>query len=246
MVRTPHRCEKSGVRKGTWTPEEDTKLIAHLTRFGHPTNWRQLPRAAGLARCGKSCRLRWMNYLRPDVKRGNYTQEEDDTIVKLHNQFGNRWSMIASHLHGRSDNEIKNRWHSQLKKRFQHTSASNSNNHNALIESTEEDIVNNNHNNNATTNEYPYSNLHNTTSPASSQSDTYDNFSPLSDFFYTPAVDLAAPFGNNSVLAIDNDDHYANFLDNMVHSNIVPIGADYVWTQQDYSSPIYEVQLWGL
>ncbi|XP_057752155.1 transcription factor MYB13-like isoform X2 [Arachis stenosperma] len=217
MVRTPHRCEKSGVRKGTWTPEEDTKLIAHLTTFGHPTNWRQLPTAAGLARCGKSCRLRWMNYLRPDVKRGNYTQEEDDTIIKLHNQFGNRWSMIASHLHGRSDNEIKNRWHSQLKKRFQHTSASNSNNHNALVESTEEEIVNNNNNNNnnnATINEYPYSNLLNT-SPASSQSDTYDDFSPLSDFFYTPAVDLAAPF-------------------------------DCVWTQQDYSSPIYEVQLWGL
>ncbi|KAK6919468.1 SANT/Myb domain [Dillenia turbinata] len=78
MVRTP--CEKNGVRKGSWTPEEDAKLIAYINRYGH-WNWRQLPRFAGLKRCGKSCRLRWMNYLKPDIKRGNYTMQEEEIII---------------------------------------------------------------------------------------------------------------------------------------------------------------------
>ncbi|XP_061346726.1 transcription factor MYB14-like [Gastrolobium bilobum] len=116
MVRTPS-CEKSELKKGTWTPEEDRKLMAYITRYGC-WNWRQLPRFAGLARCGKSCRLRWMNYLRPNIKRGNYTREEEDTIIRLHEKLGNRWSIIASHLPGRTDNEIKNHWHTNLKKRF--------------------------------------------------------------------------------------------------------------------------------
>ncbi|OMO92601.1 hypothetical protein CCACVL1_06798 [Corchorus capsularis] len=121
MVRTPS-CDKSGLRKGTWTPEEDRKLIAYVTRYGC-WNWRQLPRFAGLARCGKSCRLRWMNYLRPNLKRGNYTKEEEETIVRLHEELGNRWSAIAAQLPGRTDNEIKNHWHTTLKKRFNHKSS---------------------------------------------------------------------------------------------------------------------------
>ncbi|CAN0896925.1 Transcription factor MYB41 [Linum grandiflorum] len=115
MVRTPS-CDENGMRKGTWTSEEDRKLIAYITRYGC-WNWRQLPKFAGLKRCGKSCRLRWMNYLRPDLKRGNYSLEEEETIIRLHAALGNRWSVIATHLHGRSDNEIKNHWHSSLKKR---------------------------------------------------------------------------------------------------------------------------------
>ncbi|CAI9784042.1 unnamed protein product [Fraxinus pennsylvanica] len=73
-------------------------------------------RGGGLLRCGKSCRLRWINYLRPDVKRGNFTPEEEETIIKLHNSFGNKWSKIASHLPGRTDNEINNVWNTHLKK----------------------------------------------------------------------------------------------------------------------------------
>ncbi|XP_009624516.1 transcription factor MYB15-like [Nicotiana tomentosiformis] len=118
MVRTPS-YDENGKKKGTWTPEEDRKLAAYVTKYGC-WNWRQLPKYAGLARCGKSCRLRWMNYLRPNIKRGNYTKEEDDIILKLHAQLGNRWSIIAGHLPGRSDNEIKNHWHTSLKKRANH------------------------------------------------------------------------------------------------------------------------------
>ncbi|BAT92228.1 hypothetical protein LR48_Vigan05g154800 [Vigna angularis] len=120
MVRTPC-CDKNGLKKGSWTQEEDKKLIAYVTRYGH-WNWRLLPKYAGLARCGKSCRLRWLNYLRPDVKRGNFSDEEEETIVRLHGKLGNRWSTIAAELPGRTDNEIKNHWHTVLKKRFQQNS----------------------------------------------------------------------------------------------------------------------------
>ncbi|KAJ8422395.1 hypothetical protein Cgig2_017683 [Carnegiea gigantea] len=110
-------CDTSKVKKGPWSPEEDLKLISHIQKFGYP-NWRALPPRAGLLRCGKSCRLRWINYLRPDVKRGNITLEEEEMIINLHKEYGNKWSKIASHLPGRTDNEIKNVWNTYLKKRL--------------------------------------------------------------------------------------------------------------------------------
>ncbi|KAE8722960.1 synthase I [Hibiscus syriacus] len=88
MVRAPC-CEKMGLKKGPWTPKEDQILVNYIQLHGH-CNWRALPKQAGLLRCGKSCRLRWTNYLRPDIKRGNFTREEEDTIINLHDLPGNK------------------------------------------------------------------------------------------------------------------------------------------------------------
>ncbi|KAJ4915954.1 myb-related protein Zm1-like [Raphanus sativus] len=110
-------CDKTKVKRGPWSYDEDLKLISFINKYGHE-NWRSLPQQAGLMRCGKSCRLRWINYLRPDVKRGNFSVEEEETIIKLHQSIGSKWSKIASKLPGRTDNEIKNVWHTHLKKKM--------------------------------------------------------------------------------------------------------------------------------
>ncbi|XP_062220343.1 transcription factor MYB93-like [Phragmites australis] len=116
MGRSPC-CDEKGLKKGPWTPEEDQKLTEYIQKHGYGS-WRALPKLAGLNRCGKSCRLRWTNYLRPDIKRGKFTQEEEQTILRLHSVLGNKWSAIAKHLPGRTDNEIKNFWNTHLKKKL--------------------------------------------------------------------------------------------------------------------------------
>ncbi|KAF7849935.1 hypothetical protein BT93_L0107 [Corymbia citriodora subsp. variegata] len=111
-------CEKKGtMNKGAWTKQEDQKLIDYIHKHGEGC-WRSLPQAAGLLRCGKSCRLRWVNYLRPDLKRGNFGEDEEDLIIKLHALLGNRWSLIAGRLPGRTDNEVKNYWNTHLRRKL--------------------------------------------------------------------------------------------------------------------------------
>ncbi|KAL5098674.1 hypothetical protein RYX36_003001 [Vicia faba] len=116
MMRTPSNDE-SGIKKGPWSPEEDKILVDYIQKHGHGS-WRALPKLAGLNRCGKSCRLRWNNYLRPDIRRGKFSDEEESLIINLHSVLGNKWAAIATHLPGRTDNEIKNFWNTHLKKKL--------------------------------------------------------------------------------------------------------------------------------
>ncbi|XP_059642948.1 MYB-like transcription factor ODO1 [Cornus florida] len=110
-------CDKLGVKKGPWTAEEDKKLISFILTNGQCC-WRAVPKLAGLRRCGKSCRLRWTNYLRPDLKRGLLSEAEEQLVIDLHARLGNRWSKIAARLPGRTDNEIKNHWNTHIKKKL--------------------------------------------------------------------------------------------------------------------------------
>ncbi|RCV21875.1 hypothetical protein SEVIR_4G142300v4 [Setaria viridis] len=113
----PPCCDKANVKKGPWTPEEDAKLLAYTSTHG-TGNWTNVPQRAGLKRCGKSCRLRYTNYLRPNLKHENFTQEEEDLIVTLHAMLGSRWSLIANQLPGRTDNDVKNYWNTKLSKKL--------------------------------------------------------------------------------------------------------------------------------
>ncbi|XP_073311298.1 uncharacterized protein [Primulina huaijiensis] len=117
MTTNHNCCDKQNVKKGLWSPEEDEKLVNFINKYGHGC-WSTMPRYAGLQRCGKSCRLRWINYLRPDLKRGTFTPQEAALVIECHKLVGNKWSHISHLLPGRTDNEIKNFWNSGLKKKI--------------------------------------------------------------------------------------------------------------------------------
>ncbi|KAK3436193.1 transcription factor MYB1 [Eucalyptus grandis] len=124
MGRSPC-CSKEGLNRGAWTAQEDRILTNYIKAHGEG-RWRNLPKKAGLQRCGKSCRLRWLNYLRPDIKRGNISPDEEELIIRLHKLLGNRWSLIAGRLPGRTDNEIKNYWNTNLGRKVQSNTPTNS------------------------------------------------------------------------------------------------------------------------
>ncbi|XVE96604.1 hypothetical protein REPUB_Repub02eG0237300 [Reevesia pubescens] len=117
MGRAPC-CDKANVKKGPWSPEEDAKLKEYIEKHGTGGNWISFPQKAGLRRCGKSCRLRWLNYLRPNIKHGEFSDDEDRIICTLFASIGSRWSIIAAQLPGRTDNDIKNYWNTKLKKKL--------------------------------------------------------------------------------------------------------------------------------
>ncbi|MQL84499.1 hypothetical protein Taro_017000 [Colocasia esculenta] len=117
MGRAPC-CDRENVKRGPWSPEEDSTLKSYVAKHGTGGNWIALPQKAGLRRCGKSCRLRWLNYLRPGIKHGGFTEQEDNVICSLYKSIGSRWSVIASHLPGRTDNDVKNYWNTKLKKKL--------------------------------------------------------------------------------------------------------------------------------
>ncbi|CAL5419875.1 unnamed protein product [Camellia sinensis] len=145
MGRAPC-CDKASVKRGPWSPEEDAKLKEYIEKNGTGGNWITLPQKAGLRRCGKSCRLRWLNYLRPNIKHGEFSDVEDRIICSLFASIGSRWSIIAAQLPGRTDNDIKNYWNTKLKKKLvgmlssSHTSSlaskCSNNNNNAYYTST--------------------------------------------------------------------------------------------------------------
>ncbi|XP_010260061.1 PREDICTED: transcription factor MYB59-like isoform X2 [Nelumbo nucifera] len=106
------------IRKGPWTEQEDLQLVCFVGLFGE-RRWDFIAKVSGLNRTGKSCRLRWVNYLHPGLKRGRMTPQEEQLVLELHSRWGNRWSRIARKLPGRTDNEIKNYWRTHMRKKAQ-------------------------------------------------------------------------------------------------------------------------------
>ncbi|TYI85812.1 hypothetical protein E1A91_D04G022300v1 [Gossypium mustelinum] len=104
------------LKKGPWTSAEDAILIDYVKKHGEG-NWNAVQKHSGLFRCGKSCRLRWANHLRPNLKKGAFTREEEHLIIELHSKMGNKWARMAANLPGRTDNEIKNYWNTRIKRR---------------------------------------------------------------------------------------------------------------------------------
>ncbi|QCE09376.1 transcription factor RAX2-like [Vigna unguiculata] len=163
MGRAPC-CDKANVKRGPWSPEEDSKLKEYIEKHGTGGNWIALPQKAGLRRCGKSCRLRWLNYLRPNIKHGEFSDEEDRIICSLYANIGSRWSIIAAQLPGRTDNDIKNYWNTKLKRKLM-----------GLLPASHQRIA-----------PYQHSSSQNPPSPFSSQTSIYRDYCNNSPY-YIPA-----------------------------------------------------------
>uniref|UniRef100_A0A0E0IUR8 Uncharacterized protein n=1 Tax=Oryza nivara TaxID=4536 RepID=A0A0E0IUR8_ORYNI len=114
------------MKKGKWSKEEDDLIKNHMEKYGIGRSWQALSDALGLQRCGRSCRSRWLNYLRPGLKHGDFSPAEERIICKMYSKKGSSWSAIAAQLPGRTDLAVKNYWNSTLKKRFPAAAAARS------------------------------------------------------------------------------------------------------------------------
>ncbi|EFJ15227.1 hypothetical protein SELMODRAFT_116971 [Selaginella moellendorffii] len=104
------------LRKGPWMPEEDEILVEYVRQYG-PRDWSSIRSKGLLPRTGKSCRLRWVNKLKPDLKSGcKFSPEEEKLVVEMQSKLGNKWAKIASCLPGRTDNDVKNFWSTRQKR----------------------------------------------------------------------------------------------------------------------------------
>ncbi|XP_068652741.1 transcription factor MYB14-like [Aristolochia californica] len=255
MVRLPC-CEKFGLRKGAWTPEEDQILKTFVLRYGHG-NWRTLPKRAGLARCGKSCRFRWTNYLNPTVRRGNYTKEEEETIIKLHAKLGNRWSEIATKLPGRTDNEIKNVWHTHLKKRRKH-SATSEDSKGPSAETPTINASNLGESQNSTLNPDVHSDKGlETSGDNSSQEESDGDFFSISSNWYLEENSNIDVYDFNKYHDLSENIMPECFFDNLWSDGLLMLAGepqleiphvqsahgDYLWAHETYSN--YGIDIWG-
>ncbi|XP_010539304.1 PREDICTED: transcription factor MYB29-like [Tarenaya hassleriana] len=169
------------LKKGPWTAAEDETLAAYVREQGEG-NWNAVQKNTGLARCGKSCRLRWANHLRPNLKKGAFSAEEERLIIQLHAQLGNKWARMAAQLPGRTDNEIKNYWNTRLK-RLQRQG----------LPLYPPEILPNHHQMYLRPLSQPSSPLH---SPSSSSSFTFPTTSTYCNPFSTPPPSLSSPLSS--------------------------------------------------
>ncbi|CAI9772766.1 unnamed protein product [Fraxinus pennsylvanica] len=210
-----HRCcSKQKIKRGLWSPEEDDKLINHITAYGHGC-WSSVAKLAGLQRCGKSCRLRWINYLRPDLKRGSFTEQEERTIIDVHRILGNRWAQIAKHLPGRTDNEVKNFWNSCIKKKLI-AQGLDPNTHN-LLSSNKTNILKNNINaSNSFRQETPAFTMDTSSKTAASDLSTL-----------LPCINIPEYDHNNTIQYTSGSDQY---------QNSVVVSTQHIISQSDLSA----------
>ncbi|GAB4828255.1 hypothetical protein Ancab_035167 [Ancistrocladus abbreviatus] len=166
-------------KKGLWKPEEDMILKKYVEAHGEG-NWGTVSKKSGLMRGGKSCRLRWKNYLSPNIKRGSMSKEEEDLIIRLHKLLGNRWSLIAGRLPGRTDNGVKNYWNTHLNKKNNRHQAAKSNQSTNFSNNDNDDRSNQNQKNTERQNfqpnyQQPVSTSENSTSTATADGNTHNN-----------------------------------------------------------------------